>query len=136
MSALPPPTAPALINQDYVDYDAEGNIVTAGHMDLAVIDYLISIGGVMMKTDRAASVINDYVDLTDHTLKAKVPSTAVLNGMQLTGLVNPSDVTIDQQTRVRVTDGVLNLSFPVPGTYTVEVKTISQHDATFTVTQP
>ena len=117
---------------DYVVADAVGAIQHHGRIPMFMIasqplqDGQVSVLG----TGTAAT---SYI--LDGVVTARPANTAVLDGMKISNVPNPSTVTIDGGEPATVTDGEVDLEFTQPGTYSIQVSSWPMLDATFTVTQ-
>jgi hypothetical protein len=69
----------------------------------------------------------------DGVLMDKTPGQAVLDGMTIKSLPIPAWVTIEGVT-YEVTDGEAELEFTQPGTYAVQIRSVSQYPQTIEVT--
>lgn len=117
----------------FVLADSAGKIVQWGSMPYSMISLQQppAGGSIVIGSGNPAT---DYVFNGVITRRPTNPST--IAGMTISNVPNPSNVTIGAGTPQTVVDGVVNLSFTQPGTYTVVVSSWPMLDATFTVTQP
>jgi hypothetical protein len=105
---------------------------------LASQDAAAPAGGHVLELPEGADLAQDYADqsTTPWTVKARPDNSAVLTGMKISNVPNPSTITIDGGEPATVTDGEVDLEFTQPGTYVIQVSSWPMLDATFTVTEP
>lgn len=116
----------------YVAADATGRIMCAGNVPSFIYDAQVAPQGGSLVLG-IGHPETDYVD--DGAIVARPENPATLNGTILTGLPNPSTVTING-TAYTVTDGELDMTFPNAGTYAIAVTSPFPYlDAAFTHTQ-
>lgn len=129
-------TDPTQIN--YVFFEtATGRILQIGSMPSSMLglqEGFVPSTTTVLETDDLASLYTDYILNGAVTPRPVNPST--LSGMTISNVPNPSGVTVGTDAPVTVTDGVVDLSFTQPGSYTVQVQSWPMLDAVFTVTQP
>lgn len=132
MSTVPTPRDESPV--DYIHADADGRISQTGRLPRWMLaDQVAHMpeGGQMV--EGAADVLKDYVK--DGARAPRPENTAVLNGMKISNVPNPSAVTIGTESPIDVQDGEVDLEFTYPGTYTITVSSWPYLDAIFTVTQ-
>jgi len=118
---------------DYVVHDADGAIVLVGNMpNFMLVDQPLEEGHTIAEGKGRW----DTHHVVAGEIKGRQPNPATASGLRLSDVPNPSDVTIDGGNPQRVTDGVVDLSFTLPGTYEVRVHSWPYLDAVFKVTQP
>lgn len=116
-----------------VRYDtATGAITEAGTMQRIVFD-LLTIDQGEPYLQATGDIDSHYVDLATKAVMPKQAGAAVLNGQRLTNLPQPATIDIEGQIYT-VTDGVADLTFDEPGTYTVTVRAVRFLDQIFQVT--
>jgi hypothetical protein len=117
---------------EYVAANAAGMIMCAGLVPRYIYDVQIAPAGGSLVFG-IGHPATDYVE--NGAIVARPANPAVLNGTVLTGLPNPSTVTING-TAYTVTDGELDMTFPNAGTYAIAVTSPFPYlDAAFTHTQ-
>jgi hypothetical protein len=117
---------------DYVVSDATGKIILVGSVPVSMlaIQPLASGQSITLGT---ADINLDWVSNGAVALRPANPAT--LSGTTLSNLPNPSTVTING-TAYTVTDGTLDMTFPNPGTYAINVSSpFPLLDANFTHVQ-
>jgi hypothetical protein len=116
----------------YVAADATGRIICAGLVPKFIYDAQVAPEGGSLALGEG-NPARDYV--AGGVITARPANPAALTGTVLTGLPNPSTVTING-TAYTVTDGELDMTFPNAGTYAIAVTSPFPYlDAAFTHTQ-
>jgi hypothetical protein len=87
----------------------------------------------MMANNPAELVTNYYYDITKLKLCKKEINPTAINNHTLSDLPIPSTVRIGSE-EFLVEDGELEMTFDLPGTYTINVDSFPFQDATFEVT--
>ncbi len=118
----------------YLVYDADGNILRKGVCQDS--DFLLQARGgqaviadVYDDTDDA----KHFIDIATSKRVDKQQITATLSGATISGLPIPATITI-QGVKYDVADGTANLSFNLPGTYSVLCEALHYFPKTFEVT--
>lgn len=124
---------------DYTIVDAAGRVQQVGNMPAWMVadqDAHVPDGGHILPG--RADFYADYADssTTPWLLKARPQNSAVLSGMKISNVPNPSAVTIGGDEPVMVTDGEVELEFTQPGTFDIKVSSWPMLDVTFSVTVP
>jgi hypothetical protein len=128
-------TNEGLVSVSFVKYLPDGSIISFGSMARVLFDIHEDVEGSYL--EGIGDIRTHWVEFSDKGVPAirdKEPSTAVVEGMNITGLPNPSTVTVRGVTTV-ITDGTAEFEFGQPGDYEVLVQTLTQLDNTLTVTQ-
>lgn len=116
----------------FVIADANGQIRVTGIVPSHMVTNQTPPAGGSVVTG-LANMDTDYI--TGGAIAPRPANPAILNGTVLTGLPNPSTVTING-TPYTVTDGELDMTFPNAGTYAINVSSPFPYlDAAFTHTQ-
>lgn len=118
----------------FVRYNpGNGFIVNQGSMAVAHIEAEIDQGLPTLLGDDSATADTHYVDLGIRELVLKTPSTARLEGQNIVGLpIEPCEIHIGADI-YPCKDGVAELEFEHPGSYSVTVMCPSQLTTTFVV---
>lgn len=117
----------------FVLTDSSGKIIQWGSMPYSMLALQVPPTGGSIVEGEGTSTTH-YVSNGAITSRPANPST--ISGMTISNVPSPSTVTISGVNPQTVTDGVVDLSFTQPGTYTVVVAAWPMLDATFSVTQP
>lgn len=123
---------PDMTPTHFATSDASGRIVMTGLIPAYMIGSQAPLAGGAVVIGNA-DMNSDFV--SGGVITPRPANPATLNGTVLSGLPNPSTVTING-TAYTVTDGELDMTFPNAGTYAISVTSPFPYlDAAFTHTQ-
>ncbi|SFJ54567.1 hypothetical protein SAMN05216304_109129 [Bosea sp. OK403] len=111
----------------FVRYDETGAVTEWGRMALGVIERQRQAGARIIAGGGGPDF---YVDLETSEARPKQDNPAWLDGMTLRDVPVPATVMIGR-TAYAVTDPVVELEFPLPGPYAVEVRSLRHLTRTF-----
>ncbi len=114
----------------FVRYDETGAVTEWGRMALGVIERQRQAGARIIAGGGGPDF---HVDLDTLEVLAKRDNPAWLDGMTLRDVPVPATIVIGR-TAYEVIDPVVELEFPLPGTYAIEVRSVRYLAKTFEIT--
>ena len=120
----------------FVCYDEQGNITQWGRQELAFTRGLKAKGELILEGEGGPE---HFVDVRTGRILPRGRNPAMLDGLTLSSLPRPSTVKIGRPQRIAsmtltCEDGRVELSFPYPGTYWVEISSVKHLPKRFEVT--
>lgn len=117
----------------FVLADKDGRITVSGSVPYFMLKVQpIPDGGSLVEGEG----YGDTHYVKDGVITERQSNPSAISGMKITGIPNPSTITIGNELPVTVEDGEVDLEFDYPGTYAVLVQAWPYMDVTFQVTQP